>query len=84
MEFLTILSKALPRHSDVILRNMGMRPRNTKKRMGRPPKPPDEKRSAQMCVRMTQAERKRLDAEAKRLGITVSDLLMRPWREGKE
>ena len=52
--------------------------------MGRPPKPPDEKRSAQMCVRMTQAERKRLDAEAKRLGITVSDLLMRPWREGKE
>jgi len=62
-----------------------MSPKKTKrKRMGRPPKPPAEKLSAQWCVRMTQAERKMLEAEAQRAGITVSDLLMRPWRKGKE
>lgn len=58
--------------------------KKTSKRMGRPPKPAKQRLSAQWCVRMTQAERKMLEAEAERLGITVSDLLMRPWREREE
>ena len=52
-----------------------------KKRMGRPPKPSAKKFSEQFCVYLTKAERKRLEAEAKRLGISVSALLMRPWRK---
>ena len=52
--------------------------------MGRPPKPLAEKYSAQVLVHMTRAERKRLEAEAKRLGISLSGLLMRPWRRTPE
>lgn len=52
--------------------------------MGRPPKPADEKYGEQINIRISKAERAQLRAEAKRLGTTVSALLMRPWREGKE
>ena len=52
--------------------------------MGRPPKPPAEKYSEQVNVRMKRAERARLDAEAKRLGVSLSELLMRPWRKGEK
>jgi len=51
-----------------------------KRRMGRPPKHPDEKYSEQVNVKMTKAERARLDAMAGRLGTSLSALLMRPWR----
>ena len=61
--------------------NEGMK---RKKRMGRPPKPADEKYGEQINSRISKAERAQLRAEAKRLGTTVSALLMRPWREGKE
>lgn len=44
---------------------------------------PADRRSTQLCVRMTQEERARLESEAKRLNIPLGDLLMRPWREGK-
>ena len=40
--------------------------------------------SAFVGVKMTQAERKRLEAEARKLGISLSALLMRPWRDEKE
>ena len=49
--------------------------------MGRPPKPLHERRVEQVCIRMTQAERRQLDAEADRLGISLGELLMRPWRK---
>lgn len=49
--------------------------------MGRPPKPPGEKFGAILSLKLTKAEKKRLQAEAKRLGISVSALLMRPWRK---
>ena len=55
-----------------------MKPR---KRMGRPPKKLEDKYSQQVNVRMTKDERKRLEAEAARLGISLSALLMRPWRQ---
>jgi len=49
--------------------------------MGRPPKPPGEKFSEMLSFKLTKAEKKRLLTEAKRLGISVSALLMRPWRK---
>jgi hypothetical protein len=52
-----------------------------RKRAGRPPKNPAEKRSAFVGVKMTRAERAALAAEARRAGVTVSDVLMRPWRK---
>lgn len=54
------------------------------KRMGRPPKPRSEKYGAQVNVRMTEAERQVLEAEAARLGVSLSALLMRPWRKSEE
>jgi hypothetical protein len=50
---------------------------------GRPLKS-DVPLDAQLNLRLTKPELKRLRAEAKRSGITVSDLLMRPWREKEE
>ena len=52
------------------------------RRTGRPPKPREEKQSEIIGVCMTPGERKRLKAEAKRLGVSLSALLMRPWRKG--
>lgn len=52
-------------------------------RPGRPPKRPAEKRGRQVNVRMTPGEWKRLSAEARRLGVSMSALLMRPWRKGE-
>lgn len=61
---------------------MGMaRKKTAKKRMGRPPKPPSEKFSEMLNVKMTKAERKMLESEAKRLGISLAAVLMRPWRK---
>ncbi len=54
-----------------------------KKRMGRPPKPPAERRDAQVTVSLTKAELARLRREARGAGVTVSELLMRAWREGE-
>ena len=51
-----------------------------KKKMGRPPKPPAERCSERVTIRMTKAERKALEREAKRLGVSLADLLLRPWR----
>ena len=58
--------------------------KKTRQRPGPKPKPAAEKMSAFVGIKMTQAERRRLEAEAKRLGITLSQLLMKPWRRDKE
>ena len=50
-------------------------------RMGRPPLPPDERKSVHVSVRLAKAELARLKALAREHGVTVSKLLMRPWRE---
>ena len=52
-----------------------------KAKMGRPPLPPEERKSAIVSVRLTKAELARLKALAREQGITVSELIMRPWRE---
>ncbi|MFH1423309.1 MAG: hypothetical protein ABIH42_11440 [Planctomycetota bacterium] len=51
--------------------------------MGRPPKRPDEKYSGQVLVHMTLRERAKLEKEAKKTGLSLSALLMRPWRDQK-
>ena len=56
----------------------------SKKRMGRPPKPAADRHTEQVNVRMTKSEKKRLLAEASRLGTSLAALLMRPWREQDE
>jgi len=53
----------------------------TKTKMGRPPKPAGERLGEPITVRVTKAERAALEAEAKRLGVSLSALLMLPWRE---
>jgi hypothetical protein len=55
--------------------------RKKKTKMGRPPKAPGDKYSAHILVNMRQAERVRLDAEAKKRGLSLSALLMSPWRK---
>ena len=51
--------------------------------MGRPPLG-DKAKSEKLTLRVTSAERKRLEAEAKRLGLPLAGVLMLPWRQEKE
>ena len=53
-------------------------------KVGRPPFPKDMRRTEQLNVRATKAERAMLEAKAKTLGVSLSYVLMAPWREGKE
>jgi len=59
-----------------------MKAMGKRKRMGRPPKKASEKYSRTVCVKVTQAEYRALRAEAKRRGVTLSALLLAPWRKG--
>lgn len=54
-----------------------------KPKRGRPPKAARERRDDQLCVSLTGGERAMLEREAKRRGLTVSELLMAPWRRGR-
>jgi len=54
-----------------------------KPRMGRPPKRPKDLHSSCIMVRVTARERRMLDAEARRRGLSLSALLMEPWRNGE-
>ncbi|MCY3018630.1 MAG: hypothetical protein NTW87_06320 [Planctomycetota bacterium] len=48
---------------------------------GRKPKPKAQKWRERVFVNMTTAERKMLEAAARRAGVSISVLLMRPWRK---
>ena len=56
----------------------------TKKRegakMGRPPMDPEDVRSINLGIRITRRERALIQAEAKRAGITLGEVVMRAWR----
>lgn len=54
-----------------------------KRRTGRPPKPPDQALSERIMVRLSRAERVRFEALAKKEGLPLAALIMRPWREEK-
>lgn len=59
--------------------------REKRSRMGRPPKRSFEKKNRQVSIAMTSAEMKLIRAEAEKAGMSISELLMRPWRKsGKE
>ena len=55
-----------------------------KNKRGRPRKNPADKYSERLLIKMTPAERKRLDCESKKTGISLAGLLMRPWRKGQK
>jgi len=61
-----------------------MEARKGKARMGRPPKKPADRLSECIMVRVTKAERRRLQEEAERLGIPLAALLMLPWRKTQQ
>ena len=50
-------------------------------KVGRPPLPARMQRTEQLNVRATKAERTMLEAKAKKLGVSLSYVLMAPWRE---
>ena len=50
--------------------------------MGRPPLPKGTARELHVTVRLSAQELRRLKDEAKLRGVSVSELLMKPWREG--
>ena len=52
-----------------------------KARMGRPPTPAKKKRRRFLSLRVTDAELKAVQAEAERQGVSVGELLMKPWRK---
>ena len=58
--------------------------KHKRKRAGRPPKPRNEARICYAAVRVTAPELKYLKATAKRQGLSVSALLMQPFREGSK
>ena len=62
------------------------RMKKKRRKPGPKPKPAAQKYSAKIDVPMLQSEREILEREARRLGITTAQLIMRPWREkwGKE
>lgn len=49
-----------------------MKSRRTRAKMGRPPKPAGEVRSALVKLRVTEAEKRAMEAEAERAGQDVS------------
>ncbi len=55
-----------------------------KRGRGRPAMPIEKKRSARLMLRVTEKERTRILAEAKRRDTTVTDLLIGPWRTDKD
>jgi predicted HicB family RNase H-like nuclease len=59
---------------------MSTKKHDKSKKMGRPSKG----LTGQLHVRVSPAEAKMLQAEAKKHGITISGLLMRPWRTGQK
>jgi hypothetical protein len=50
--------------------------------MGRPRKSRDAKLSKQIMVYLTEREFERVKAEARKAGLTTSELLAKPFREG--
>ncbi|MHC4661132.1 MAG: plasmid mobilization protein [Planctomycetota bacterium] len=49
--------------------------------MGRPFVVEGKPRKARINIRLSQEEYDKIEAEADRLGISVTDLLLRPWRK---
>ena len=59
--------------------NRGMSKQKT--RMGRPPKPPGKKQIGRVVVNMTPAEKRKLEKQAGKAGMSLSAYLLHCWRE---
>lgn len=51
-----------------------------KSKMGRPPKKPKDKQSSCVMVRLTPAERRQLEADARAAGLPPATYLAELWR----
>jgi len=52
-----------------------------KRKMGRPPKPPAEKMSHRVCVRLTPEQYRRLLDQAKKAGVSISVFIQKRLEE---
>jgi predicted HicB family RNase H-like nuclease len=52
-----------------------------KSRPGRPPMRPTNRQSERVTVRMTPAVRRKLERLAKVEGVSLAEIIMRPWNE---
>jgi len=52
-------------------------------KMGRPPKKASEKHSKKILLAVTPGEWRAVRTDAKKAGLTVTGLLLRPWRKGR-
>ena len=52
-----------------------------KRRTGRPRKPVGKKQSRRITVYLTPDEYRQLEEWAKQKGVSLAELVMRPWRE---
>ena len=53
-------------------------------KMGRPRKKASEKHSRKILLAVTPKEWRTIRADAKKAGLTVTGLLLKPWREGRK
>ena len=51
------------------------------KKMGRPPKPPKEKQGERVTVRMTREERRVLERDASKAGLSLAAYLLDCWKK---
>ena len=54
--------------------------KTAKSKMGRHPKKPADRHSFCIAIRLTPAERRLIEAEARRRGLRMATLVMEPWR----
>ena len=57
------------------------KPAKKRKKMGRPPLPPAERRDALVTMRLTEAEREELERDAAKAGLSLSAYLVKCWLE---
>ena len=54
-----------------------------KRRTGRPQKPKENRQLHRITVYLTDAEMAHMEALAKKAGVSLAAMVMRPWREEK-
>ena len=54
-----------------------------KKKMGRPPLKPKDRRTAVTTLRLTETDRELLEKEAKAKGMSISSYLLYCWKKGR-
>jgi len=53
-------------------------------RMGRPPKAANDRRATTLTIRVTADEHRLLHREARKRNVTISEMLLGPWRKTME